>query len=212
MGAHCCHTPTDAGNDPRYRRVLWLVMAINAAMFVVEIVAGVSAQSASLLADALDFLGDTATYGISLMVMGLALQWRARAALLKGATMVLFGLWVIGNAVYNSVFATVPVAEVMGVIGVLALLANLGAVALLLGFRGGDANMRSVWICSRNDAIGNVAVIAAASGVFATNTGWPDVIVAGIMASLALWGAYQIIGHALAELRTTPQVLHHHGA
>jgi Co/Zn/Cd efflux system component len=196
-----CHTPA---NDvaPRFRKALWVALAINAGMFVIEIVAGVAAGSSSLQADALDFFGDAANYGVSLFVLGMSLRHRAMASMLKGATMGAFGLWVIGNTAYQLLNDTVPEAGMMGIIGVAALVANLVVAVMLYAFRDGDSNMRSVWICSRNDAIGNIAVLGAASGVFATGSGWPDFLVAGIMAALALSGAAQVLRHALAELRS----------
>ncbi|TAN57369.1 MAG: cation transporter [Magnetospirillum sp.] len=198
-----CHPPTnDAG--PRFRKALWVALAINAGMFLVEIVAGVAAGSSSLQADALDFLGDAANYGVSLFVLGMTLRHRAMASVLKGATMGAFGLWVIGNTTLHLLSDTVPEASVMGAVGVAALVANMVVAVMLYAFRDGDSNMRSVWICSRNDAIGNLAVLAAASGVFATGSGWPDFAVAGIMAVLALSGAAQVLRHALAELRSPP--------
>jgi Co/Zn/Cd efflux system component len=210
--AGCCHDDhcsADAGktlNSPAWRRALWIALAINAVMFAGEIVAGVAAGSAALQADALDFLGDAGTYAISLMVAGLGLGWRARAALLKGTGLLVLGLWVIGSTVWHALVGTLPEAEVMGVVGVLALLANAAVALMLFRFRTGDANMRSVWICSRNDAIGNLAVLAAAAGVFGTGTGWPDLIVAAIMASLSISGGWQIVRQARGELRTlTPQ-------
>lgn len=204
MGAGCCsggcHAPaTEVA--PRFRKALWAALVINAAMFMVEIVAGVAAGSSSLQADALDFLGDAANYGVSLFVLGMSLQRRALASMLKGATMGAFGLWVTGNTVWHLLSGTVPEAGVMGMIGALALVANGAVAAMLYAFRSGDSNMRSVWICSRNDAIGNLAVLGAASGVFATGTGWPDFVVAGIMAGLALSGAVQVLRLALAERR-----------
>jgi Co/Zn/Cd efflux system component len=201
-GGYCggCETAPPA-RDKAWRRVLWLALAINASMFAVEIAAGVAAQSASLKADALDFLGDSANYAISLGVAGLALQWRARAALLKGASLLLLGLWILGSTVWMAVVGTVPKAETMGIIGVLALIANLVCALMLWRHRDGDANRRSVWICSRNDAIGNIAVIAAALGVFGTGTAWPDIAVAGILAGLGISGGWQIIRQARAELR-----------
>ena len=206
MSAHCCahghHEPgpETRDRDARYRRVLWAVLAINAGMFLVEIVAGVAAGSASLQADALDFLADAGNYGISLFVVGMALRYRARAALAKGATMGIFGLWVIGTTVWHALSGTLPHAATMGAVGFAALLANAAAFGLLWSYRGGDANMRSVWICSRNDAIGNVAVLLAALGVFCTGTGWPDLIVASIMAALGLSGGWQIVRQARGEL------------
>jgi Co/Zn/Cd efflux system component len=196
----CCSSLTGALNSPVWRRALWVALFVNAAMFVAEIGAGVAAGSASLQADALDFLGDAANYAISLGVAGMALGWRARAALLKGVTLFALGLWVVGSTAVHAYSGTLPRAEVMGIVGFLALFAN-GAVAVMLyRFRSGDANMRSVWICSRNDAIGNLAVLLAAAGVFGTGTGWPDLIVASIMAALGLSGGWQIIRQALAEL------------
>jgi Co/Zn/Cd efflux system component len=190
------------GLSAAYRRALWAVIAINGAMFLVEMAAGMLAGSQALKADALDFLGDTATYSISLFVIGMPLVWRARAALVKGLSLGAMGLWVLGATAYHVLVLGIPRAEVMGAIGLLAFVANLTSVLLLLKFRDGDANIRSVWLCSRNDAIGNVAVILAASGVWATGTAWPDLIVAGVMATLFLWSSGQIARQALAELRT----------
>jgi Co/Zn/Cd efflux system component len=188
------------GND-RYRRVLWMVLAINAVMFLVEIGAGLAAGSASLQADALDFLGDASNYAISLLVVGMALRYRASAALAKGATMGAFGLWVIGTVIWHALHGTLPSALTMGVVGFAALVANAASFGLLWAFRGGDANMRSAWICTRNDVLGNLAVLLAAAGVFGTGTGWPDVGVAAVMAGLALQGAATVIRQSLGELR-----------
>lgn len=190
------------GVSVAYRRVLWIVIAINAAMFVVEMVAGQLAGSQALQADALDFLGDSVTYTITLFVIGMPLMWRARAALFKGISLGLMGLWVLGSTLYHVLILGVPQAEIMGAIGLLAFTANIVSVLLLMKYREGDANVRSVWLCSRNDAIGNLAVVVAASGVWATSTAWPDLIVAGIMASLFLWSATQIIMQSMAELRS----------
>ena len=167
-----------------------------------EIVAGVAAGSAALQADALDFFGDAANYAISLGVAGMALTWRARAALAKGGTLIAFALWVLGSTAWHAFYGTLPRAEVMGVVGVAALIANGGVALMLYRFRTGDANMRSVWICSRNDALGNFAVMLAAIGVFGTGTGWPDMIVAAIMGGLGLWGGWQIVSQARGELRS----------
>jgi Co/Zn/Cd efflux system component len=177
------------------------VLAINGIMFLVEIGAGLAAGSASLQADALDFFGDAANYAISLMVVGMALRYRATAALAKGATMGLFGLWVIGTVIWHLVHGTLPNAFTMGAVGFAALLANAASFGLLWAYREGDANMRSAWICTRNDVFGNLAVLLAALGVFGTGTGWPDIIVAAIMAALALQGAALVIRQAVAELR-----------
>jgi len=203
MSAHCCNTPsTPADGDRRYRRVLWIALAINIVMFLVEIVAGVIAGSASLQADALDFLGDAGNYAVSLAVVGLTLGLRARAALAKAATMGAFGFWVIGSTVWFALNGTLPSAATMGAVGLAALAANAAVLALLWAYRKGDANMRSVWLCSRNDVIGNLAVLLAALGVFGTGTGWPDIVVAAVMASLALQGSWLVSRQALTELRT----------
>lgn len=199
-GACGCHgNPRFDGVDPRYKRILWTVIAINAAMFLVEMAAGQLAGSQALKADALDFLGDTVTYGISLSVIGASLRTRATAALAKGASLTLMGLWVFGATLYHVLALGMPKAEIMGVIGVLALSANLASVLLLLRYKDGDANVRSVWLCSRNDAIGNVAVMAAALAVWGTHTAWPDLLVAGIMAGVFLTSSVQILRQAFAE-------------
>jgi len=182
--------------------VVWAALTINGAMFLVEIVAGLVAGSVSLQADALDFLGDVANYGISLVVIGMALRYRAKAALLKGATMGLFALWVAGTVVWHTIHRTLPQAITMGEVGFAALVANAVVFGLLWSSRKGDSNMRSAWLCSRNDVIGNLAVLLAAGGVFGTRSGWPDVIVAAIMAGLGLQGAAQVVRHALEELRS----------
>lgn len=217
MAGSCCSgCETSApGQDKAWRRVLWIALVINATMFGVEIIAGVAAGSAALKADALDFLGDSANYAISLGVAGLALGWRARAALVKGASLLLLGLWVLGSTVWLAIAGTLPAAETMGAIGVMALAANIACAVMLWRHRSGDANRRSVWICSRNDAIGNVAVVAAAVGVFGTGTAWPDIAVAVILAWLSVSGGWGIIRQARAELRlssTASTPVQHHVA
>jgi Co/Zn/Cd efflux system component len=196
MSASCCGQTAETHSRDGFRRVLWAVLAINAAMFAVEVVAGLAAGSASLQADALDFLGDAANYVISLAVVGMALRYRAMAAFAKGATMGIFGLWVIGVTAWHAWHGTVPQAFTMGAVGTAALLANAISFALLWAFRQGDSNMRSAWICTRNDVLGNLAVLLAALGVFGTGTGWPDIAVAVIMASLALHGAWVVLGQS----------------
>jgi Co/Zn/Cd efflux system component len=202
----CCHEDHCSGshnatfNSAGWRRVLWIALFINTGMFLAEMAAGLAAGSSSLQADALDFLGDAANYAISLGVAGLALAWRARAALLKGASLGLLGLWVLASTAWHAWAGTLPSAEAMTVVAVIALLANGGVALMLYRFRGGDANMRSVWICSRNDAIGNVAVLLAAAGVFGSGQGWPDAAVALIMATLSVSGGWRIVRHAQAEL------------
>lgn len=187
---------------PGYRRVLWVALAANALMFLLEIVAGVSSGSVSLLADAIDFFGDAANYGISLAVLAMGTLARARAALFKAATMVLFGVVVLGRAAWAAAAGPVPEPLTMGVVGALALATNLGVAVLLYAYRQGDANMRSVWLCTRNDAIGNVAVLLAALGVFGTGTRWPDLLVAVIMAGLALSAGLSVVRQARRELGT----------
>jgi Co/Zn/Cd efflux system component len=206
MSAHCCgHHHEDVGGDPvrqaAYRRALWWVLAINAIMFGVEIGAGFAAGSASLQADALDFLGDAANYAISLFVVGMALRYRAAAALAKGTTMALFGIWVLGLTAWHAYNGTLPQAFTMGGVGLAALVANAASFWLLWQHRSGDANMRSAWICTRNDVLGNLAVLVAALGVFGTRTGWPDLVVAVAMAMLALQGAAIVIRQAKSELQ-----------
>jgi Co/Zn/Cd efflux system component len=204
MSADCCgqcHVPDPHRGNRAYRRVLWAVLAINAVMFLVEIGAGVAAGSASLQADALDFLGDAANYVISLLVVGMALPYRATAALAKACTMGVFGLWVVGTAIWHAALGTLPSAFTMGTVGVAALLANAASFGLLWAYRDGDANMRSAWVCTRNDVLGNLAVLLAAAGVFGTGSGWPDVIVAAVMAALALQGAAVVARQSVGELR-----------
>ncbi len=201
MGHYHPHSHSSDLALPKLRRILVIVLVINAAMFAVEIVAGLTAGSVSLQADALDFLGDSMSYAISLFVLGMALKWRAGAALLKGLSMGAFGIWVLGATLYNAHFGVMPGAFVMGTIGFAALVANVICTALLFGFRKGDANMQSVWLCSRNDAIGNIAVMLAAAGVVASDTGWPDLGVATVMATLALTASWQVIRRAISELR-----------
>jgi Co/Zn/Cd efflux system component len=189
------------GMSTAYKRRLWLVIAINAAMFAVEMAAGQAAQSQALKADALDFLGDALTYGLSLAVIGMAVRVRATAALVKGLSLLAMGGWVLGTTLYHVVYLGVPQAGIMGGIGLLALAANVASVLLLVSYKDGDSNVRSVWLCSRNDAIGNVAVMVAALGVWGSGTGWPDVIVAGAMAGLFVNSALQIIRQAQDERR-----------
>ncbi|HEX7034288.1 MAG TPA: cation transporter [Pseudomonadales bacterium] len=187
--------------DRSFRRVLWIALAANASMFLVELVASAIGDSMSLQADALDFFSDAANYGISLFVVGAALASRARASLFKGATMAAFGLWVLGSAVWRALTGSDPDPAVMSGIGVLALAVNVGVAALLFSHRNGDSNRQSIWLCSRNDAIGNLAVIAAAGGVFASGTAWPDLAVAGVIAALNVSAAVHVVRLARAELR-----------
>ena len=213
MSAHChddhCHS-SPASADPRYRRILWVALIVNAAMFAVEMGAGMRSGSASLLADAIDFLGDAANYAVSLWVLAMALTWRARAALLKGASMLAFGVFVVGRVAWGAWHGVAPEPITMGSIGLLALAANLGVAVLLYAWRDGDANMRSVWLCTRNDALGNLAVMAAALGVFGTGAAWPDLAVAATMASLAISGGWSVVRQARAELAQEGPQAHGH--
>lgn len=199
MGASCGHTKSFDGVSDAYKRRLWAVIALNAIMFVVEMSAGQLASSRALQADALDFFGDAVTYGISLAVIGSHLRVRSTAALFKGISLMLMGLWVFGSTVYQVFVLDVPQAGIMGAIGFLALLTNLASVLLLVRYKDGDANVRSVWLCSRNDAIGNVAVMIAALGVWGSATAWPDLVVAAIMGGLFLTSSIQILIQAKTE-------------
>lgn len=202
MSAGCSHhAPSFEGLSAAYRRILWIVIAINATMFLVEIAAGVTARSEALKADALDFLGDSATYALTLWVIGQSPRRRASVALFKGLSLIVFALWVLGSTLYRAVVLGLPEPITMGTVGTLALVANLACALLLMRYRNGDANVRSVWLCSRNDAIGNIAVVLAASGVWASGTPWPDLLVAGLLASLFLYSAAVIVRLALAELK-----------
>ncbi|MBO6635172.1 cation transporter [Parvibaculum sp.] len=205
MSGQCCGPETSEARlrDAAYRRVLWAALAINGVMFAIEIGAGLAAGSVALQADALDFLGDTATYAISLFVIGMSLRARAMAALAKGGAMALLGFWVAGATVWHIAYGEAPEAFTMGVVGFAALLANTIVFALLWRYRSGDSNMRSVWLCSRNDVLGNCAVLLAALGVFGTNTAWPDIAVAAVMSTLALQGAWTVLRQARGELGAT---------
>jgi len=204
QAASCCSggVPVFDGMSQRYKRILWTVIGINGAMFLTEMVAGQLAGSQALKADALDFLADTVTYGLSLAVIGTSLRRRASAALLKGLSLSAMALWVFGSTLYRTLVLGLPKAEVMGLIGMMALAANLGSVLLLLPYKDGDANVRSVWLCSRNDAIGNVIVLIAALGVWGSATAWPDLAVAAVMAGIFLTSSVQILRQAWAEYNT----------
>ena len=197
-----CSTETaaSAALDPRWHRALWIALVVNAAMFVVELAGGLQAGSVSLLADAADFAGDAVNYSLSLAVLRMAMVWRSRAAWIKGASMFGYGMFVLGKAAWVLRSGSVPEPLTMGAVAFAAMLANVGVAVLLYTWRNGDANMRSVWICSRNDALSNVAVMLAAAGVFGTGSAWPDLVVATVMAGLALTGGAQAMRHARSEL------------
>jgi Co/Zn/Cd efflux system component len=202
----CCSggVPVFDGLDPRYKRVLWMVIFINGGMFFAEMAAGHAAGSQALKADALDFLADTVTYGLSLAVIGASIKTRSVAALTKGLSLSVMSLWVFGSTLYQTLVLDVPRAELMGAIGLLALAANLASVLLLMRYKDGDANVRSVWLCSRNDAIGNVVVMIAAFAVFGTESAWPDLAVAAVMAGIFLTSSAQILKQAWKEYRGGP--------
>jgi Co/Zn/Cd efflux system component len=201
MSASCGHDVQFDGTSRGYRRALYAVIGLNAGMFAVEITAGALSGSQALRADALDFLADALTYGLSLWVIGRPLVLRARIAMAKGLSLLMMGLWVFGSTVWLLFGPGMPRAEVMGAVGALALMANLASVLLLMRYRDGDANVRSVWLCSRNDAVGNVAVMGAALAVGLTATPWPDLLVATIMSGLFLSSAWQILTRARREMR-----------
>ena len=196
-----CSTQPPAVSE-RYRRALWAALVINAAMFAIEVAGGIHASSVSLLADAVDFFGDATNYGISLVVLGMASTWRSRAALFKGMTMGGYGAFVLARTLWTAASGSVPEPSAMGAIGALALAANVSVAVMLYAWRDGDANVRSVWLCTRNDAIGNLAVMAAALGVFGTGSAWPDLAVAAVMGLLALSAAWTVIARAVGELKT----------
>jgi Co/Zn/Cd efflux system component len=202
MVKECCDSGCNNNQllTPRYRKILWTALVINFTMFVIEVLSGLNAHSVSLMADAIDFFGDAANYGISLAVLSMSLIWRARAALFKGLTMGVFGLFILASAGWSFINGKVPEPYTMGLIGMLALIANVSVAVMLYSYREGDANMQSVWLCSRNDAIGNLAVMLAAIGVFGSSSAWPDLLVAVIMAILAISSSYQISMKALNEM------------
>jgi Co/Zn/Cd efflux system component len=204
MSASCCnhsHSAPAPAPDARYRRILWIALAINLTMFFVEIVASFRASSMALRADALDFLGDAGNYALALAVFGLALRWRATAALFKGVVMGAFGLWVALSTVYFAMKGVLPAAEIMGTIGFVALAANAVVAALLYRYRQSDSQALSVWLCTRNDVLVNLAVIAAGAAVWASSTHWPDIAVAAVVATLGLSSAVSIIRRSAAEMR-----------
>lgn len=199
MSAHCC-PPEPPAADAAYRRVLLIALVLNASMFVVEVASGVASGSSSLLADAVDFAADASNYALSLGALAMLPAWRSRIALLKGWSMGAFGLFVLGVTAWHALRQTLPEATTMGVVALLALAVNVGVAVMLYRYRGGDADMRSVWLCSRNDAIGNVAVLLAAAGVFGSGSGWPDWAVAALLASLALSSSVSVVRHARREI------------
>lgn len=199
----CCSSNQPIHQSPKYKKALWIVLVLNLSMFFVEIVMGVKSGSTSLLSDSLDFLGDSANYLISLIVLPMALSYRAKASMVKGLTMGVFGLFILITTVYRVFYGEIPSYSEMSIVGFLALLVNVSALLILLKFRDGDSNVRSVWLCSRNDAIGNVAVILAGIAVYFFQSKYPDLIVAFILAFLALQASQEIIKRAWVELKVS---------
>lgn len=200
-----CSGPDVKGPTPGFRRALWVALWVNLIMFFIEGWASFQSGSVSLMADAIDFFGDSVNYLLSLSVLSMGLVWRGRAALIKGLTMVGFGLVVWVRALWVAQSGITPEPITMGAIGFIALLANVAVALMLFRFRSGDSDMRSVWLCSRNDAIGNVAVMAAALGVFGTGTAWPDLAVAGIMGTLAITAGVSVVRHARSDIAVAQQ-------
>jgi Co/Zn/Cd efflux system component len=200
-----CSAPEPKQPDPRFRVALWIALAVNLSMFVVEGIASMTSGSVSLLADAIDFFGDSANYLLSLTVLSMGMVSRGRAAMVKGLTMGAFGIFVLVRAGWVATQGIAPEPFTMGLVGLLALAANMAVAVMLFRFREGDSDMRSVWLCSRNDAIGNIAVMAAALGVFGTGSAWPDLIVAGIMGGLAITAGFSVVRHARSDIREARQ-------
>ena len=199
----CCSSNQPIHQSPKYKKALWIVLVLNLSMFFVEIVTGIKSGSTSLLSDSLDFLGDSANYLISLIVLPMALSYRAKASMVKGLTMGVFGLFILITTIYRAFYGEIPSYSEMSIVGFLALLVNVSALLILLKFRDGDSNVRSVWVCSRNDAIGNVAVILAGIAVYFFQSKYPDLIVAFILAFLALQASQEIIKRAWVELKVS---------
>lgn len=202
MSGHCCGSEShgEQAVDPRFRRALWIALWVNLGMFLLEFAASITSGSVALLADAVDFFADSANYMLSLYVLSMGLLWRGRAALIKGVTMLVFGVAVLAKAGWNLHTGIAPEPLTMGTVGALALVANVAVALLLYAHRTGDANMRSVWLCSRNDALGNLAVMLAAVGVFGTGSALPDLAVAAIMGGLAIHSGLSIVGHARSDI------------
>ena len=204
MGKSCCEAKSAELAKLREKQgtVLKWVLAINAVMFVVEFGFGLLSRSSALMTDSLDMFGDAAVYGFSLFALNRGAIWRARAGLSKGVIMAIFGIVVLGQTIYRFLIASVPVAETMGAIGALALAANATCLFLLYRHRADDINMRSTWLCSRNDIVSNFGVIIAAVLVGLLNSGWPDLVVGVAIAGLFLKSAYEVVGEAKDELRS----------
>lgn len=201
MAGCCQHHPPEKHQSAKFKTALWIALLLNLGMFLIEFFGGTHIGSTSLWADALDFLGDSVNYIISIFALGMSLYWRATVALLKGLTMGIFALIVLLKVLWSIFYGMAPEAMAMGAIGFMGLMANLISALVLFAFRDGDANMKSVWLCSRNDAIGNCAIMLAALGVFGTQSIWPDLVVASIMAFLGLTAAWSVTQQSLQERR-----------
>lgn len=189
---------------PRYRRALWTVVALNVGFGVLELIGGIVSESQALKADALDFIGDGLITLFGIVAIGWSLVWRARSALAQGLFLAGLGLGVLVNTAYRALVQQQPEAEMMGVVAVAALVVNVLAAVVLVPHRAGDANARAIWLFSRNDAIGNAAVVVAAILVSWSGTPWPDLLVAGVVASLFLHSAWAIVRDASSDLREVP--------
>jgi len=203
-----CSAPEPKSPAPGFRRALWVALWVNLAMFLVEGIASLTSGSVSLMADAIDFFGDSANYILSLTVLSMGMLWRGRAAMVKGITMTVFGLVVWARAVWVVQAGITPEPLTMGAVGLLALAANVSVAVMLFRFREGDSDMRSVWLCSRNDAISNIAVMVAALGVFGTGSAWPDLVVAAIMGTLAVTAGVSVVRHALSDIEGVKSAAH----
>lgn len=190
---------------PAYRRALWIVIGLNVGYGLVEMAGGFISGSQALKADALDFLGDGLISFLGLLAIGWSLPWRARSALLQGLFLAALGVGVLATTGYRVLVLNQPEAELMGLFAIVALAVNVAAAAVLIPHREGDANVRAVWLFSRNDAIGNLAVVIAAGLVWWSGTAWPDLAVAVVIAGLFLQSAWSIIRNAHADLRKALQ-------
>ncbi len=204
---HCCHDKACEVEQLRGRqaRVLWLVLGINAVMFVAELIGGWLAGSVALQADSLDMLGDTLVYGFSLVAVVRSARWKASAALLKGGIMGMFGLAVLGQMLYKVLYGGVPAAPLMGGLALVALAANAVCLVVLTRHRNDDLNLRSTWLCSRNDIIANTGVILAAGSVYVTGSNLPDIAVSGLITAIFLRSAWLVLREAMAALRPPQQ-------
>lgn len=205
MGKNCCSHDHHDDLAPQlhkqsFRNILIFSMIVNFGMFFVEVAYGYFANSLSLKADAIDFFGDGVNYLASLLVINSVLSLRAKVSMAKALTMIVFGIVILVNGITQLINGDIPNSFTMTWVGVLALVSNVLVAVLLFKFREGDSNMQSIWLCSRNDAISNIAVVLAAGGVYLTSNAWPDILVAGFMAYLSLTSGFQVLKAARLEL------------